>query len=508
MVSAPSQLGMQPRPPVVVVLGHVDHGKTSLLDAVRKTEVAAGESGGITQHIGAYQVEDAGKIITFLDTPGHEAFSAIRSRGAKVADVAILVVAADESLKPQTKEAIGLILSANLPFVVAINKIDKAGANAQKVKQDLAQESVLVEDWGGQIPVVEISAKTGQGIGQLLEVVALVAELAELKADPTHLARGVIIESHLDKRRGYVATALVQDGTLHVGDWIVAGHVVGKVKSMEDFRGQAIQEALPAQPTLVTGWLEAAAVGALFQGAPTKKSAEDMAQDFVMPAPAPFDSFRAGDQAVTNDKTVLNIIFKADVASSLEALQTSLGQISHPQVALRILASSIGAIGEGDIKTAAAKGAIIVGFRVGVDATAQKLAERDNISVLTFDIIYELIESVRARLGSLIPHTTERTITGKLRVLAIFKTDKRSVILGGKVTTGTIKKGATIDVVRNDIPTRVGKITNLQQEKEDTDEVGTGVECGMRIDTANFDGTIQEGDILEFVEEKQVQASL
>jgi len=491
----------------VVVLGHVDHGKTKLLDAVRKTNVVEGESGGITQHIGAYQAKINDRLITFLDTPGHEAFTAIRSRGATVADIAILVVAADESVKPQTKEAIRIIKEAKLPAIIAINKIDKDGANAAKVKQDLAAEDMLVEEWGGQTPAVEISAKEGRGITELLEMVTLVADLLELRGRTAVPAAGVIIESNLDKRRGYVATALVQEGILKVGDWIVVDHVVGKVKSMEDFTGAALSEARPSQPVLLTGWPEAPRVGGTFRTAPAKKAAEDMAADSITPPPAAFETFR-GAVPAGSERLTLNIIFKADVASSLEAIELSINAIESELIGIRVLGSGIGNVSEGDVKTAAAKGAIIMAFRVQTDAAAAKLAERDNIAIRSFDIIYELIEAIRNELGSRLPTQTQRTVVGKLKILGIFKTDARSIILGGRVTSGSVKKGSLVELVKGDTPLRVGKITSLQREKEDVVEVAQGADCGMRIDTSGFDGDIHEGDVLEFITEAEVQQTL
>jgi translation initiation factor IF-2 len=497
------------RPPVVVVLGHVDHGKTMLLDAIRQTNVMGKESGGITQHIGAYQAQANGRLITFLDTPGHEAFTAIRARGAKVADIAILVIAADESVKPQTIEAIRIIKDAGLPIVVAINKIDRENANPAKVKQDLAAQDVLVEEWGGQTPAIEISAKTSKGIPELLDMVLLVADLLELKNVTDVTAKGIIIESHLDKRRGYVATALVQEGILKTGDWIVVGPIVGKVKSMEDFAGQAANEARPSQPVLLTGWPTAPEIGKEFRTAPSKKSAEDLAADSVAPLPAPFDTFSRGPTSEgLPEKKLLNVIFKADVASSLEAIDLSMGAIANDQVGLHVLDSGIGAITEADVRTAAAKGAVIFGFRVEADATAKATAERQHIRIASFDIIYELIEAVRGAMTALLPAQTIRTVIGKLRILAIFKRQPSSIILGGKVTSGVVKKGILVDMVKNDQPVRLGKITSLQQEKEDVDEAATGVECGMRIDTSGFTGEIKEGDILEFIEEKVEKAAL
>lgn len=497
-----------PRPPVVVVLGHVDHGKTTLLDAIRKTNVVAGESGGITQHIGAYQVQAHGRVLTFLDTPGHEAFTAIRSRGAHVADVAILVVAADESVKPQTLEAIRIIKEENLPFVVAINKMDKPGANADKVKQELASADVLVEDWGGQVPSVPTAAKTGAGVPELLDMVLLVADLLELKARTDVTAKGIIIESHKDPQRGFVATALVQEGVLRIGDWIVVGSLVGKVKSMDDYLGASLTEAGPSVPVSITGWPDGPRVGGSFLTASAKKAAEDLAADFVTEPPVPFDTFRQAAATPVEGKLMLNALFKADVSSSLEAIELSVKAIGGDRVGLRVLDAGIGNVAEVDVKTAAAKGAIIYAFRVAVEPDAAKHAERDGIVIRQSDIIYELVESVRKDLEALLPTQTERAVTGKLRVLAIFKKEAKNVILGGKVTTGSVSKGALVDLVRGDTPVRVGKITSLQREKEDVDEASMGAECGMRIDTSAFDGDISEGDVLEFVTESQVKQTL
>ena len=314
------------RPPVVVVLGHVDHGKTKLLDTIRKTKVAEGESGGITQHIGAYQTNVSGKTITFLDTPGHEAFSAIRSRGVKVADIAILVIAADESVKPQTREAIRIIKEEKIPFIVALNKIDKEGANVQKVKQDLATEDVLVEDWGGKVPVIEISAKEGRNIDFLLDMILLVTELEELNEDLSSQAEGIIIESNLDKRRGYVATALVKRGVLNLSDWIVVGTVVGKIKSMEDFMGKDMVEAKPSQPVLITGWPTAPDIGKEFIVVSNKNEATRIAERNVNLAP-PFSFFKGSVETGDENKKFLNLVFKSDVSSSLEAIEVSLKAI-------------------------------------------------------------------------------------------------------------------------------------------------------------------------------------
>src|SRR3989338_6008743 len=389
------------RPPVVVVLGHVDHGKTKLLDTIRKTKVSEGESGGITQHIGAYQTDINGKIITFLDTPGHEAFTAIRSRGAKVADIAILVVAADESVKPQTKEAIRIIKETKIPFIVALNKMDKEGANVKKVKQDLATEEVLVEDWGGKVPVVEISAKESQNIDALLDMILLVAELEELKEDISPPAKGIIIESSLDKRRGYVATALVQKGILNLGDWLVVGTAVGKIKSMENFLGKSMVQAKPSQPVLITGWPTAPDIGKEFVVVPNKDEATRIAGENINLAPL-FSFLKGSAETGDENKKFLNLVFKSDVSSSLEAIEASLKAIKSTEIGHRVISYDIGNISEADVKTAIASKCQVIGFRVGTEESAKKIADKEGIKIVNFEIIYELIEYVRNEMSELL----------------------------------------------------------------------------------------------------------
>ncbi|MDP2647664.1 MAG: translation initiation factor IF-2 [Candidatus Yanofskybacteria bacterium] len=495
------------RPPVVVVLGHVDHGKTLLLDTIRKSNIAAKETGGITQHIGAYQTVINDKLITFLDTPGHEAFTAIRSRGTKVADIAILVVAADESVKPQTKEAIQIIKQAEIPVIVAINKIDKEGANPAKVKQDLAAEEILVEDWGGTVPVVEVSAKEGKNIKELLEMVLLVAELQELKRDVTLPTQGVIIESNLDKRRGYVATALIQKGILSIGDWIVVGTVIGKVKSMEDFLGQAIEEAYPSQPVRIIGWSQTPNIGKTFTSAQSKNEAEELVSKNVDLKPLLL-FLRDSSPEPTGTKKILNIVFKSDVSSSLEALDSALQTMGSEEVGCHVLDYSIGNITEADVKTASNTRALILGFRVGVEESARKLAEKEGVTIASYDIIYELIERVRTEMGALLAPEIKRNVFGKLKVLAVFKTESRSQIVGGKVTSGKAVRGAMIDIVRGNTLIQVGRLGQLQQKKEDVPEVKEGLEAGFRVDRGDSTEDIKEGDILEIYEEEHVQRSL
>ncbi len=517
------------RSPVVVVLGHVDHGKTKLLDTIRKTNVADKESGGITQHIGAYQVITNEKTITFLDTPGHEAFTAIRSRGTKIADIAILVVAADESVKPQTKEAIRIIKEEKIPIVVAINKIDKEDANVQKVKQDLASEDILVEDWGGKVPVVEISAKAGKNISELLDMVLLVAELEELKEDLSQPAEGVIIESHLDKRRGYVVTVLDQKGILSVGDWMVAGKVMGKVKSMEDFTGRTVKEARPSQPVTLTGWNEAPDTGATFKGVGSKSEAEALAEENKGINLSPLFSFL--NEPTDTEKKAYNLVLKADVKSSLEAVDTTLKAIKSDEVRYSVVNYDIGDITENDVKTAMATKSDVVGFRVNIGPSAIILAEKEGVKVETFDVIYELIESIRKNMGKLLEPELQRTLLGKLKVLALFKKDPKFQVIGGKVLSGKVVRGAVVDVVRNGEIITKGKLGQLQQNKEDVSEVKEGLEAGIRLDSipdspstppshkaskgqsrATEDKQpfveIAVGDILEIYEEEEISRSL
>jgi len=503
------------RPPVVVVLGHVDHGKTKLLDTIRKTKVAEGESGGITQHIGAYQAEVGGpsaglglKTITFLDTPGHEAFTAIRSRGAKVADIAILVIAADESVKPQTKEAIRIIKEEKIPFIVALNKIDKEGANVQKVKQDLATEDVLVEDWGGKVPAIEISAKTGQNIDALLDMILLVAELEELNEDLDSPAEGIVIESNLDKRRGYVATGLVQKGVLRVGDYVVVGTVVGKVKSMEDFMGKALTQAKPSQPVLVTGWSSAPDIGKKFVVAADKDEATRIAEGNVDLAPL-FSFFKGSVETGDENKKFLNLVFKSDVSSSLEAIEASLKAIKSQEVGYRVISYDIGNISEADIKTAIASKCQVVGFRVGMEESAKKLAEKEGIKISNFEIIYELIEYVRKEMGELLGAEIKKNPLGKLKVLAVFKKDARAQIFGGKVMSGKVVRGAMGDVIRNGSAVVSGKIGQLQHNKEDIPEVKEGLEAGIRFDAVTKDfPEVKVGDMLDIYEEERIKRSI
>ncbi|OGM98628.1 MAG: translation initiation factor IF-2 [Candidatus Yanofskybacteria bacterium RIFCSPHIGHO2_01_FULL_39_8b] len=503
------------RPPIVVVLGHVDHGKTSLLDTIRKTKVATKESGNITQHIGAYQVELTTndqrlttKKVTLIDTPGHEAFSAIRSRGVHVADIAILVVAADEGVKPQTKEAIGIIKEEKIPVIVAINKIDKEGSNPQKIKQELAAEDILVEDWGGKVPVVEISAKQNKNIDELLEMILLVAELEDLKEDTSSPAEGVIIESHLDKKRGYVATALITKGKLKINDWIVTGTIVGKVKSMEDFLGKAITEGIPSQPVLILGWSSIPSIGKEFHSCPSKEAAETLASTDT--DPTPLFKFFKGRESAEDKRKILKIIFKSDVSSSLEAIESILKAVKSEEAVCQIVGYDIGNISESDIKMAISSGSQVIGFRVIADDLAKKISEKEGIKIAVFDIIYELVEYIRKEMTDLLELEIRRVPMGKVKILAVFKIEGKHQIIGGRVVSGKITRGALAEVMRNNNRLLDGKISQLQHNKQDANEVKEGTECGMKFEMIPGQPAwdIKEGDVLEVYEEEKIARSL
>lgn len=480
------------RPPVVVVLGHVDHGKTSLLDFIRKTEVTAGESGGITQHVGAYEIDHNGKKITFIDTPGHEAFSAIRSRGAKAADIAILVVAADEGMKEQTKEAISHIKKAEIPMIVALNKMDKPEANPEKTKGELTKQEVIVESLGGTIPSVNISAKTGDGVKDLLEVILLIAEMEELKDEREEIAEGTIIESFMDIQRGPVATVIVQKGTLNKGDFIGTSSAVGKIKILEDFQGKQIEKAFPSMPAIVLGFENVPGVGDVFKAHNCLEEAcLNVKEKIFLPK---------REIQEESDKKTLNVVLKADVAGSLEALEAVLNDLPQEKSLLRILKAEVGEINESDVKTAKNGQAAVVGFRVKVGSLAKGLAEREKVRIKTFDIIYELVQSVRLALEKIIEAETVRNDLGKVKVLAIFRTDKSRQIIGGKVQEGKIKK-SHVEVYRNEQLIGKGRIISLQRDKKEIDEVAKGYECGML-----YEGNVkvEQGDILYFfIEEKR-----
>lgn len=498
------------RPPIVVVLGHVDHGKTSILDFIRKAKVAQGEAGGITQHIGAYQVEEKGKLITFLDTPGHEAFTAIRSRGAKVADIAILVVAADEGIKPQTKEAIQIIKTEKIQFIVAINKIDKEGSNPAKVRQELAENEVMVEDYGGTVPVVEVSARTGDGINHLLEMILLVAEMEELKAHLTTPAKGVVVESHMDKQRGLIATVVVLDGELKVSDWMVAGTAVGRAKMIEDFLGKQKKIFTASEPCVILGWETAPKVGQTFEVVASRDEAEKKA--LSQETLGPVNLFVKETGAQNQNKKIANLIVKTDVQSSLEAIDQVLRTIHSEEVDYNVVNYGVGDIGDADVKKATATNSAIIGFHVSSDSSVKQMIEREDVTVKISDIIYELVEGVREIMAGLLDPEIKRTQLGKLKILRVFKNTGKSQIVGGKVIQGKIVRGSMVDVVRGGNILISAKLGQLQHDKADVSEVAEGLEAGLRIDSpSGAFGPLQiirEGDLLDVYEEEKIKRTL
>ncbi len=476
------------RPPVVVVLGHVDHGKSSILEKIKDLKITEKESGGITQHIGAYEVEHQGKKITFIDTPGHEAFSAMRSRGAKVADIAVLVVAAEEGIKPQTKEAISHIKKTQIPMIVAINKMDKPGADPEKVKRELSVQDVSIESMGGKIPSVETSAETGKGISDLLELILLVAEMEDFKADISKPAEGVIVESYLDSQRGPTATLILQNGILQKGDILGTSSTIGKIRIMEDFQGKAIKKAFPSMPVIALGFENVPGVGEKLKVFADIETAKEELKN-IEPASQSFIP-QSSDEP---DKKILNIVLKVDVLGSLEAIEEVLKELPQEKVVLKILKAEVGEINESDIKLAIGSKAKVIGFRVKADSIAQSLAEREKIKIICFEVIYELAQGVRDLLGKKVSSETVRIDLGKVKILEIFLTEKNRQIIGGKVIDGEAKRGASVEVYRNEEKVGQGKITKLQKEKKEIGEVGKGAECGILY---QGDTKIEEGDIL------------
>lgn len=468
------------RPPIVVVMGHVDHGKTSLLDFIRKTKVVEKEAGGITQHIGAYEIEHGGKKITFIDTPGHEAFSKMRSRGAKVADIAILVVAADEGVKPQTEDALKHIKEADIPFTVAINKIDKPGSDPEKIKKELATREVLVEGWGGKIPVAATSAKTGEGVKELLDLILLVAELEELKGNAARPASGVVIESHLDPRRGPTATIIIRDGVLHRGDLILAGNAKGKVKILEDFNGKSAESLSLGSPARTLGWETLPEIGSEFVTG-------EEAHKEIQVAP--------GKEKQTVGALGLGLILKADVAGSLEALQDSVQKLALSSgAATKVLDASVGEITESDVKLADATGAMIISFRAKLSRGAESFTRMKPQKIMQSDIIYELLENLEKEFKTIVETKKAAEILGKLEVLATFDEKGEKQIIGGRVVEGKLTKGAMAKIIRRGSAITTGKISNLQLNRQDVSEVTEGNECGILFDAPI---KIVKGDILE-----------
>ena len=507
------QEDLQPRAPIVTIMGHVDHGKTSLLDYIRSAKVTEGEAGGITQHIGAYDVmTDSGKHIAFLDTPGHEAFTAMRARGAKVTDVVIIVVAADDSVMPQTKEALNHAQVAGVPIVIAINKIDKPGANPEKIKEDLANNNVLVEDWGGKYQSQEISAKTGQGIDELLEKVLLEAELLDLKANPNRPATGTVIEATLDKGRGYVTTLLVQNGTLKVGDIILAGSQYGKVKAMTDHRGKRTDNILPATPVQVLGLAGAPQSGDRFNVMESDREARDIAnkreqiqREQSLRTKKHITLDEIGRRLAIGSFRELNIIVKGDVDGSVEALSDSLLKLSTDEVQVSIIHKGVGQISESDVLLASASDAIIVGFQVRPSNSARSVAEKEEIEIRLYSIIYDAINEIKDAMEGMLAPSVEEVITGNIEVRQIFKISRIGTVAGCYVTDGVVKRNNQIRLVRDGIVAYTGEINQLKREKDDVAEVKAGYECGISIKNFN---DIKVGDVIEGFEQKEVKRSL
>lgn len=496
------------RAPIVTILGHVDHGKTTLLDTIRKGNVAAHEAGGITQHISAYQVKKKGEMITFVDTPGHEAFSAMRERGVSIADIAILVVAADDGVRPQTKEVITYLKEKKIPTIVAINKIDKPEANSQRVKQELAELEIVIEEWGGDVIANEISAKKNIGIKELLDSILLVSEVLELKASRKNNGMGVVLESHLDPKAGPISTVLIRTGILKVGQDIVIGKTFGRIKRMEDFTGKQIESAGPSEPVVIMG----------INGTPEVNDIIQVAEKetvLKMKSKGGFGS-SVGRNVIRNKKDLyqnldndqlkrLSIIIKSDVPGSLEAIDQLLSAIKSEEVILEYVNTGVGNITESDVKLAESTGAIIFGFSVTATTVAKRMAEKSNVIIKSFNVIYELVEEVKSDMADLLPPEIVRTDFGRMKILAIFKNGKTDMIVGGKVIEGKIVRKSLIEVMREKEIVGKGVLENLQQNKKPTDEVKSGNECGVTF----AGGTrLMIGDVLYSYKEEEVKRKL
>jgi len=508
-----SEEELQTRSPIVTVMGHVDHGKTSLLDYIRKTNVIAGEAGGITQHIGAYSVElPNGRNITFLDTPGHEAFTAMRARGAQITDVAIIVIAADNSVMPQTCEAINHAQAAGVPIVFAINKIDKTGANPHKIKEELSQMNLLVEEWGGKYQSQDISAKKGINVDELLEKVLLESDILDLKANPNRNASGTIIESQLDKGRGYVATVLVQNGTLKIGDIVLAGTNYGHVKAMFNERGIRVTEVGPATPIQILGLNGAPQAGDKFNVMATDREAKEIAmkrdhlgREQSLRTRKHFTLDEIGRRRAIGTFKELNLIVKGDVDGSIEALSDSLLKLSTEEIQVKVIHKAVGQISESDVILAVASNAIIVGFQVRPSLAARKLAENEEIDIRLYSIIYDAINEIHDAMEGMLSPDIKEQISGTAEILEIFKITKVGTVAGSIVREGKIKRTAKVRVIRDGIVVYTGELGSLKRFKEDVKEVMSGFECGMNVDKFN---DIKVGDFIEAFEEIEVKKTL
>lgn len=500
---------MKPRPPVVTVMGHVDHGKTSLLDAIRQTDVAAGEVGGITQRIGAYQVEIQGKKITFLDTPGHEAFTAMRARGAQATDLAILVVAADDGVMPQTREAIDHARAAKVPIIVAMNKMDRIGANPDHVKQQLADLGLQCDDWGGDVICVPLSAKRKQGIDELLENILLVAEVNNLRANPDCPAVGTVIEGQLDKSRGPMATILVQNGTLRVGDAVIVGRVSGRIRAMLNDKGKTVKEAPPSAPVKILGLsdvpkagdiLEVVADEQVARSIVSRRTADAREASVQKPSrPVSLDDVFAQIQA--GKVRELNLILKADVQGSIEPIQNSVERLGEENIKVKFIHVGTGNVNESDVALAVASGAIVLGFTVDADSAARRMADTEGVDIRFYNIIYKLVEDVDKALKGMLEPKFEDVVMGHAQVRAVFRIPRKGTVAGSQVSDGKIARGATVRVLRGGTKVFEGKATSLKRFQEDVMEVNTGFECGVGLDGFN---DFEEGDVLEFYKRERV----
>lgn len=491
MIAGENNAFLKPRPPVVTILGHVDHGKTSLLDAIRSTEVAAGEAGGITQHIGAYQVEKKGRLITFLDTPGHAAFTQMRARGAQGADIVVLVVAADDGVMPQTREAIAHAKAARVPLMVALNKVDKANANPDRVKQQLAELELVPDEWGGNTMVIHVSAKQKQGIDDLLEGILLVADSSEIKANPNGKVIGTVIEAELDKSKGVLATLLVQNGTLEASDIVVAGTAYGKLRAITDYKGKPIKKAGPSTPVAVMGLSGMPSAGDIFEVVDSEKEARNIVTERVEAAKTlsqtrkkvSLEDLFANVQA--GEAKGLNLIIKADVQGSLDPIIGELNKLGEGEIGLHILHAETGNISNNDVMLAAASRAIIIGFNVQADVDGRRLAEKEGVDIRLYEIIYRMTEDIEKALkGMLEPKLVEKVI-GRAQVLAVFSASKFGKVAGCKVTDGELKRGARVRLFRGTDMIYEGDLSSLRHEKEDVKEIRQGYECGVGFKSFN-----------------------
>ncbi len=509
--SADKDEDLRPRAPVVVVMGHVDHGKTSLLDYIRHANVVSGEAGGITQHIGAYTVEINGSPITFLDTPGHEAFTSMRARGAMVTDIAILVVAADDGIMPQTVESINHAKAANIPVVVAINKMDTVGANPERIKQQLTEYDLVSEEWGGDTIVCPISAKTGMGIDNLLENLVVLAEVQELKANPNRAAKGTVIEARLDKGRGPIMTVLVQNGTLKLGDIIIAGTAVGRVRTMINDKGQRVTEAGPSTPVEISGLSEVPSAGDVFNAVSDERMARELAEERRIAQAS--NNGLAGTKKVSledlfsqiqaGEMKTLNIIVKADVQGSAEAVKTSLEKISNDEVRVKVIHSAVGAINESDVMLAATSGAIIVGFNVRPDNAARDSAARSKVDMRMYRVIYDCINEIEAAMKGMLAPKFQEVIIGHAEVRETYKVSKVGTVCGCYCTDGKIQRGCEVRVLRDNIVIHEGSLASLRRFKDDVREVASGYECGMQIEKFN---DVKVGDVIECFVMEEIKA--